>query len=481
MLRTVILRFRDFFDDPDEDTISKHVEIIERFNYVWWGWWKKEFETLSILHELSSRIAHQPLEIGLFNSGRRRFYSTLADSCRYNPNVGRMRSPQREATPSYYRDSEVAAWFRLREIVELSEQQFEQKFGPPPVGEATLVVVNSHEIPQDINAQRTGRERITMPGRKIIHISDLHFGTDYAYPFDRSSGGYPLIDLLLMDLEETKVIDDVGLLVVSGDLTTKAERVPLLDDALSFLEGLTDKLNLELDHVVIAPGNHDIPLYDANPHNYEHEEKFRRALKLFYGKETQLFRLCSYWHPDNMPLDVLVMNSVKLRSDSDKNYGYLQWTEYDTLLNASPMEPNSLRIAVLHHHLIQSPREEKLTDLEPGAGFSTTLDSGAVIEGLQTHGFQLALHGHQHVPAVTRVSRGRFPDAGEELIGLNDNFYVVAGGSAGARVARLNDEMRDNTYSILTPRRARTDVLVRRFTPGGVMRRHLSARLEFSR
>src|SRR6478672_8229486 len=70
---------------------------------------------------------------------------------------------------------------------------------------------------------------------------------------------------------------------------------------------------------------------------------------------------------------------------------------------------------------------------------SVTLDAGSVVEGLQSHGFQLALHGHQHVPAITRIDRGSAVDGNVEL-SHGGGMVVLAAGSAGA--TRLSDEMR---------------------------------------
>jgi hypothetical protein len=133
------------------------------------------------------------------------------------------------------------------------------------------------------------------------------------------------------------------------------------------------------------------------------------------------------------------------------------------------------RVAVLHHHLLAIPREELLDRDYPQAGISTTLDSGAVIEGLQAHEFTLALHGHQHVPGVARVSRGII-NGGDAAMPQPD-LAILSAGSAGAKNSRLTDVMRDNSYNLLRFANSEVQIEARRFNPGLDGSRYFSTRL----
>jgi hypothetical protein len=88
-----------------------------------------------------------------------------------------------------------------------------------------------------------------------------------------------------------------------------------------------------------------------------------------------------------------------------------------------------------------------------------------MIQGLQANGFQLAMHGHQHVPALTKVARGRRHD-GPNIIGLDQPLHIVSGGSAGAIQQRLNTEISDNSYSLITLDRDGIRVRVRKYNEG---------------
>jgi len=103
--------------------------------------------------------------------------------------------------------------------------------------------------------------------RKIVHISDLHFGAADAHAAER--------------LAES--IDEIGpdLVVVSGDLTQRARRSQFRE-ARAFL----DRLKFPQ---LIVPGNHDVPLYNvvgrfANP--LEHYRRYITSdLEPFYSDE----------------------------------------------------------------------------------------------------------------------------------------------------------------------------------------------------
>lgn len=90
--------------------------------------------------------------------------------------------------------------------------------------------------------------------RKIVHISDIHFGKEDATVVER------LIDKVT-ELEP-------HLVVVSGDLTQRAKKTEF-EKARAFLS------RLPLPQIVV-PGNHDVPLYNAFDRFVHPLEKYRR-------------------------------------------------------------------------------------------------------------------------------------------------------------------------------------------------------------
>jgi predicted phosphodiesterase len=313
----------------------------------------------------------------------------------------------------------------------------------------------------------------------VVHLSDIHFGEDFAFPLSNEPDKSTLLESLISDIERIAP-EGVGLLVISGDLTTKANADFLFNDAISFLVKMTERLRLERDRVVIVPGNHDINLRDYKPQDYSHERVFFAAMKEFYGGLPYgLPRLHSYELSSGRRLDVLAMNSVRLRESKTKNYGYVDWSSYRDLLRRTPVARGSIKIGVLHHHLVSAVKHEFVDPDYPAAGLSLTLDSIDVIEGLQENGFDIVLHGHQHVAAVTRISRGRLADGRNRLAGLDHGMLLVGAGSAGAH--RLTDELRDNAYGILKFNGRWLNVISRRFNPGLPPREHFAAKIKIRR
>ena len=92
--------------------------------------------------------------------------------------------------------------------------------------------------------------------RKIVHLSDLHFG--------RIDAG------LLEPLVEAVNAARPTLVVVSGDLTQRA-RSHQFEEARAFLDRLPFPQ-------VVVPGNHDVPLYDVVERFARPLDKWRRFI-----------------------------------------------------------------------------------------------------------------------------------------------------------------------------------------------------------
>jgi DNA repair exonuclease SbcCD nuclease subunit len=284
-------------------------------------------------------------------------------------------------------------------------------------------------------------------------------------------GKTPLLEIIERDLRD----DPPGLIVVSGDITSRADANVLQDQELKFLNSLSRALKVPNECFVIVPGNHDIALQDYTPIDYSHETAFNLFTKEFYGREMKCPEIRRFALANGRTIELLAINSVRLRHKSESQFGYVQWRLYDDLLRLTQRNPDDFRIGVLHHHLVPASREESPDPNYPGAAISVTVDAGAVVEGLQAHGFQLALHGHQHVPGITRIDRGSAVDGNIEL-NKNGGLVVVAAGSAGA--TRLSDEMRDNSYNVIKFAERGYCVEARRFNQGKAPQKLFQANIE---
>ena len=468
MLKTVILRFRDLV----AETIAEHSKLMTEAQEVWWGWWRKpnEPKRLEELAEFRAALAKGKIEIGLYDRFRTKFFQATVNGCEFSGTGDFMKTPEELKTPEYYRNAKVPAWFRLTGIEELEQSVFTKTFAGIPLGDYTFFPVRIGPSGPFIEESQTINEPIDVRGNKIVHLSDLHFGADFGFPATDGPGSYSLLTILENDLKRL-VGTDIGLLVISGDTTSRGDAGPLFIVAKPFLHQLCSRIGLDPSQVVIVPGNHDISYRDFSL-TYDHEAAFNEFLTSFYGRPRSAIELLRFKLPSGQLVEILPINSIKLRTQETSNYGWVEWQAYEKLLESlPPAGKRDLRIAVIHHHLVPTLREERLPDPDyPFASVSVTLNAASIIEGLQKHGFKLVLHGHHHTPALNRVSRGRHGDGTLELCGYEDALYVAAGGSAGARASRIDGDIRDNTYSVFSIENDGLPLMVRQFNPSGNIR-----------
>lgn len=436
---TFILRFRDI--SKGVNTIQEHQKIIIKNGSVWWGWWKKHDEESNeeYLKSISVDLKKEKiLSIGLFNRSTDEYFE--ANLCNMEFDFSeQIYTPSQELTPEYYNSQSLFCWFKLSHIKIIQLEEFERKFikVPSSLEKSFFLSSKSNTIVQ---------QRIKVESNYILHISDIHFGTDYGFPAIKAPDQKPLIDHLDEYINYEKDIS-IGLILISGDLTSRGDVNQFFQQVINFLNLLCEKFSLTKEKIVIVPGNHDIPLTNADKTNYSHEETYKAFLNQFYGEKKEISGINTFLLPDNIKVDILRINSIRLREEHESNFGYVGWDDYPRIIQESGISKNkSVKIALLHHHLLPVPNEEALDSLGEFGSVSVTVDSGKVIEGLQNYGFQIVLHGHQHVPGLNKVGRGRRE---EYNLVLDKELYLLGAGSLGAKVDRLSGHMRDNSFSIL--------------------------------
>lgn len=186
--------------------------------------------------------------------------------------------------------------------------------------------------------------------RRIVHLSDLHFGR-----VDKA-----LIDPLLSAVSGLKP----DLTVVSGDLTQRA-RHRQFAAARAFLARLPGE-------VLCIPGNHDTPLDNLPVRLLTPFGRYRR----FINRELEpVYRD-----------DVMVVAGVNTVNRFSWQRGRIGRRRLSRLSQRIAHGAQPLRIAVLHHPLEHGPETPKR--LMRGAG--RTLDA------LSESGANLVLSGHLH-------------------------------------------------------------------------------------
>jgi 3',5'-cyclic AMP phosphodiesterase CpdA len=293
---------------------------------------------------------------------------------------------------------------------------------------------------------------------RLMHISDLHFGSDHGFWIDgkEPEPGGAEIDLAEVLLEDLKSQDEAMIdgLIVSGDLMTHARWLEHDEDALSFLNKVSDGLKLPNDRVYIIPGNHDYEWYQEQAHGgfvrrvlkpnqkatFTHEVQYRHFLKRFYKDDRAMTGEVFEIAADQFRIKIGLLDSCKLVPSQFHEYGYLSHGQIKDLMkkmNTRPTDPE-IRVVVMHHHIssivpVEPPRDK--------ADVSVTLDAGRLIDRALDAGVGLVLHGHQHYPCITRISKSRFVNFQMQHFGADSGMYILSAGSAGVKVTRRSDNI----------------------------------------
>ena len=113
---SIILRFRDLSTPAGTTTIEEHKKIISERRYVWWGWWRKQGETVpeQAFRDILAAIGRTGgYEIYLFDSGKYKLHRARIVDIQWDSKLTQIATPERDATPNYYGDAHYLAWFKL--------------------------------------------------------------------------------------------------------------------------------------------------------------------------------------------------------------------------------------------------------------------------------------------------------------------------------------------------------------------------------
>jgi 3',5'-cyclic AMP phosphodiesterase CpdA len=189
--------------------------------------------------------------------------------------------------------------------------------------------------------------------RRIVHISDLHFGTEVP----------EVAEGLLRDVAR----QPAHLVVVSGDLTQRARRGQFAA-ARAFLE------RIPLPKVVV-PGNHDIPLFNVITRFLTPLDNYRR----FITEELS---------PRFYDAEIAVAGVSTARSNTWKD-GEISAEQVDELRRFFEAQPSSVAKILIAHHPFIPPVKDASAALVGGAR--------AALRTLEACGCHLILAGHLHL------------------------------------------------------------------------------------
>jgi predicted phosphodiesterase len=485
---TLILRFRDLGRSPGF-TIEQHLAVIREHQSVWWGWWSKAGEQppADSLTTLAARCADGGVELYLYDSGSLTLYQATCSQMEFGSPDARLVSPRPELTPEYYRGESFQAWFRLSSIVEASptvlselvyarvdsffdtgRSRFGRFYGTRIRFEDLLdqnrsiwfarpARPNSRKTPRKASTPSFPLDFATTTSTRVLWLSDLHFSRDaheHEFPLEQEPARQPLWSAVQRVVRERTGSDDLGAIIVSGDLTFRADPTEF-EHARVCIDELLGRAALEASHAIVVPGNHDLA-FTSEPWKKKAPVKYssataRRAYEDFYD-QLYGYRPNSHLSLGSrlllggaVPVEVLGLNSSALQQKAAQfqGHGFLGQLQLDDAAEQmgwtrKPPKVRAYRMVVLHHHVV--PITHRI-DPKADDRYSVVLDAGAFMTWLADHKVDLVLHGHEHQPGVATVTK-------LDSEGSPHEFTVVGLGSAGVAAAKVGD-VKHNVFGVL--------------------------------
>lgn len=455
--KTLVFRF----SDGNYDTIEEHKIILKKYNLVYWGWWKKDFETFDYTPDFSSKKKY--IDIWLVNRRKGEFFVAR---CKYIINTAnKTYSPNVDKTPEYYSDMKFNVWLELHSIEKKTKEEYLSNYREIPSGDKTFFLLEKAVIPY-----KNILDTVTIEGDSILHISDLHFGEFHNYKSSRNpTRTLTLLKKIINTVKKYKI----GLIVVSGDFTTKANEDGF-SQSKEFLESLCKECGVDKKNLVLVPGNHDISIKDdkdieENKAENSFQNQYRKfRYDLMNVSESENLYYIKAFEMKNKILTFSAFNSNRILDKVFKDHGFVgadnidplldelsfffsnlkkdsQWTFYKQNLQKEYIKNNIINFCVLHHNLKLFMPTPSI-DPEKPRTFGVLLDGGEFESKILTAGIHFMLHGHQHLPY--HGTSGIFTNDGERL-----NLNILGAGSIGSKIGiggGYPDDFPYNSFNIYT-------------------------------
>lgn len=478
MPTTMVLRFRDLV----APTIKAHQDLIDEHGYVWWGWWNKPSEKVPrhTFAEFKQVIEQSgSLTVYLVDSGHERLYRATLIGIDESDTETPKRCEEPERAPTYYSNSSFKAWFKFSRLEDESDDALRQwsydeveeflqdpaapRFNNKRVYSIQEMLNRRHRTiyflqPYKPAEHQDYRVEFLLPmqpdnfmtdpifreSEYILHVSDLHFSSvHHGFPLDATTG--KTLAATVIEHLRRHYSRAPAAVMISGDLTWQG-RDTEFDHAAHFVEDLKSAFQLEPQHFLIVPGNHDIQWADQEADGYDRTKPVRigadrdlaeRNYRAFYQKAFALEGTAflsmgrRYVLANFVPIDIVGLNSCLLEQKHFAGYGYVsrdQLREAATAMQwVNQSHDTKYRVIVLHHHVVAVTPEEDFSTYEKN--YSLTLDAGQLIyEALELE-VDLIAHGHMHQPFSATVSR----QARDNVSFRSRSLAVHATGSAGVK------------------------------------------------
>lgn len=476
---TLVLRFRDLVT-ADNETITRHNEIISKYGYVWWGWWKKgnEKTPLEKFATLSAKAKENQITVYLVDSGQNLVYEAVCSKIEFREN-SKFISPDKTRTPKYYRDQEYFAWFQFTSIKQCNSEKLNEFsyvhcsdlfidkntdysiFNNKKIfsvreliqqNRTVWFVRKAYETDLDneivllnstlVQPTHFSEKYYQTSGNSIIWLSDLHL-SDGAFEYEKGKQHSTLAQHL-----KTCVSDkNVGGLLISGDITSCAKKDGFQKGKI-LLQDIGRDVILNSENILICPGNHDFSresknlpeetkpsfIYE-NTNNFQDYSEFYRSIynlapNQYFAAGKKL--LLSSGHL----IEIVALNSVLLQQYPNfEGHGYLSQEQLDFVADKigwnNTENENSIRLVMMHHHYLPTCYTE-IVDANKAS--SAVYDADRLMNWLTKYNVKVLLHGHKHRSFVSQIC---YPvDQSKDITneGLKRITVIGMGGTGAAGV-----------------------------------------------
>jgi hypothetical protein len=480
------------YRDRRVPAIPEHKKKINVYNACWWGWWKRPHEGLheDFWRDMVARVKKGPVQVGLLDLDTGVVTCvTVIEVIPPSPDGTRPRVPEKDAhlVPDYYEyHPDSHAWIKILKINEKIDFFGTYSYASAPelltfdkaslnwlVGKRILDVnelsgmnVSMWQVRPSLPADAADRLLVMFPtlsqpissdviqckANTILHITDPHYsdgksGGTHAWKLEseRGSGTVPtptLADAVIAALGANKI----GLIIVTGDLTFAAKPDEFLE-ARHSIRKLLNAFELDEDHLVVIPGNHDIEWVTKEVYDGETKLVVREATEKAGENYAEFYKMMfrhdpnadfsmgrRYVLPNGSVIEVCGLNSSSVETGKKflPGMGYISeaaFTQVRAGLGWNNAESAALRVLAVHHHLaITENYEEKEGFIR---GYGLAVNAVRIQRRAAEKGVQLALHGHKHRAFIWRSAVYELPDGNPNEF-FRGNLSIIGGGSAGS-------------------------------------------------
>ena len=297
---------------------------------------------------------------------------------------------------------------------------------------------------------------------KILHVSDLHFGSRHSSSRPHASthyytkNGEPDPKKLAEIISRDDDCGQVSCIVISGDLVWNgtAEEYGLAHTFVSRVGELWPKIPL-----VVCPGNHDVDRGAAIPVEDRQADYLAFANKLYsVSPESSMPLPGNVYGRDGIVSCHLLQGMFVATVNSAAR---LDTTGIPVIVGPDALEglqgamselgvpQNALRTFVLHHHLFpfsEPPATDTISPDSPSELIDDSMvaNSAKLQSWLDKNGFHLVLHGHKHISHGRHDTLWRPDDPSQ-----GRSILVASAGSAGVSMQERPEPLSYNLIEAL--------------------------------